>query len=156
MKKSTKKTLMALGIIFIFGLSSVAFVFSGVTDQQSAQFTQLTPLNKSVVDGDIDPRLEAAYIQNGFTFLKFYYNDTIDNNLISFADQAPEYFTTPAGRIQLIVLKIQSTATYARVLSINGAVDMTDLTADKIYNALCSSVIAPPAECVIGIINTTS
>jgi hypothetical protein len=154
MKKSTQKTLMALGIIFIFAMSSIAFVFSGFGQQQSNN--DLKPLDKYVVDEEIDPRLENAYIQGGFTFLKFYYNNTVDRNLVAFVEQAPDSFITPTGQIQLIVLKIQSPTTYARILNINGAVDLADLTTDKIFESLCANLISPPTECVISFINTTS
>lgn len=152
MKKSTQKVLMALGIIMIFGLSSIAFVFTGFGTQTGNE--QLKPLDTFVVDGEIDPRLESAYIQNGFTFLKLYYNDSIDNNLLSFVGQAPQYFTTPTGQTQLIVVKIRSPIiTYARILNINGAVDLSEPTPDNIFESLCSTLIAPPAECVANRIN---
>lgn len=151
MKKSTKKTLMALGIIFIFGMSSIAFVFSGFTQQQE----QLKPLDSFVVDGEIDQPLESAYIQNGVTFLKFYYNGSVDSRIASFVDQAPELFTTSAGQLQLIVLKIESPSTYARILNVNGAVDLAEITVDGLYDSLCTALLAPPPECVIGKINST-
>lgn len=145
---------MALGIIFIFGMSSIAFVFSSFEPQQSN--TQLKPLEKYVVDGEIDQQLEAAYIQGGFTFLKFYYNTTVDRNLVTFIEHAPESFTTPSGQTQLIILKIQSPRIYARVINVNTADDLSDLTTDKIFDSLCKSLISPPAECVVGFINVTS
>jgi len=144
---------MALGIIFIFAMSSIAFVFTGFGPQPA---NQLQPLDRFVVDGEISPQLENAYIQGGFTFLKFYYdNSSVDKNLVLFVEQAPELFTTSAGQVQLIVLKIESPATYGRIVNINGAVDVPDLNREKLFDSLCSSLIAPPVECVIGRINST-
>lgn len=144
---------MALGIIFIFAMSSIAFVFVGFSPVQQ---NQLQPLDRYVVEGEIDPQLESAYIQNGATFLKFYYNDGTDRRLVSFVESAPEQFTTPSGQIQMFVLKIQSPTTYARILNINGPVDLSDLNEGKIFDALCSSLLAPPTECVIGKLNAAN
>lgn len=144
---------MALGIIFIFALSSIAFVFTGFGPQETN--TDIKPLDSYVVNGDISSQLENAYVQGGFTFLKFYYNNETDPRIVSFAEQAPQLFTTASGQVQLIVLKIESPASYGRLVNINGAIDLPELTADSIYNSLCTSLIAPPPECAIGRINTT-
>lgn len=153
MKKSTQKTLMALGIIFIFAMSSIAFVFSGFGGQQTNE--KLKPLDKFVVDGEIDPRLESAYIQGGFTFLKYYYNSSADAQVTSFINQAPTSFTTPSGQTQIIVVRIQSSDTFARIVNLNGENEIRDLTNEKIFESLCSALISPPAECVVGVINST-
>lgn len=145
---------MALGIIFIFGMSSIAFVFSGFggnTNQQNG----LKPLDRYVVDGEIDQRLEDAYIQGGFTFLKFYYNSSADSRLVSFVEQAPELFTTSSGQVQLIVLKIASPTTYGRVININVAADIPEINRDTLFDSLCSALLSPPAECVIVRLNSS-
>ncbi len=155
MKKSTKKTIMALSIIVIFGMSSAAFVassFGGNLDQQS----ELKPLDRYVVDGPIDIRLENTYIQGGVTFLKIYKNDQIENSVIYFADQAPETFLTPSGQVQLIVLKINSTENYASIVNINGETRIDDISQDSIFDALCTYLLAPPTECAIRSLNLSS
>ena len=144
---------MALGIIFIFALSSIAFVFSGFAPQQTNE--QLKPLDSFVVEGEIDLRLEAAYIQGGFTFLKYFYGADADPQISSFIEQAPESFKTPSGQIQIIVIKIRSSDTLARIVNANGDVEVRDLTTDKIFDALCSTLTVPPTECVIGGINSS-
>ena len=152
MKKSTRKTLMALGIIFIFALSSIAFVFTGFSPQQSSQ---PQPLSGPVVEGEINPQLESAYIQSGYTFLKFYYNNEIDAQLVSFVNNAPETFATSGGQLQLIVVKIQSPTSYGRIVNINGAVDIPEMNVDTLFDSLCVSLLSPPPECVVGRINST-
>ncbi len=151
MKKSAQKTLMALSIVFIFGLSSIAFVFSGFGGQQQ----EPKPLDSFVVNGEIDPRLEDAYIRGGFTFLKFYYDETTDHTIASFVNEAPGYFTTPSGQKQLIVVKINSAQNYARIVNINGENDVFNLTDDKLFEALCNQLVAPPTECTIDLLNLT-
>ncbi len=155
MKKSTKKTIMALSIILIFGMSSAAFVvssFGGNLGQQD----QPRPLDRYVVDGLVDPQLENAYIQSGFTFLKLYKNDQIDNSIVLFFDQTPEIFLTPSSQVQLIVLKINSTENYADIINLNGQTRVDDLSQDGIFDALCTTLLAPPTECAIRSLNLSS
>src|SRR3989344_8036878 len=134
MKKSTKKTIMALFIVIIFGMSSAAFVFSGFGGNLGQQ-DELKPLDKYVVDGPINPQLENAYIQNGVTFLKLYHNELIDRRIVSFLDQAPETFTTPVGQVQLIVVKINSTENYVDIINLNGENRIDTLTQENIISA---------------------
>ena len=129
---------MALGIIFIFALSSIAFVFTGFSPQQSSQ---PQPLSGPVVEGEIN--------------LKFYYNNEIDAQLVSFVNNAPETFATSGGQLQLIVVKIQSPTSYGRIVNINGAVDIPEMNVDTLFDSLCVSLLSPPPECVVGRINST-
>lgn len=154
MKKSTQKMLMALGIIVIFGLSSIAFVFSGFApaDQQN----NLKPLDKFVVDGEIDPRLEDAYTRAGFTFLKLYYSNETARQIIAFAEQAPDSFTTPDGQRQLIVIKLQSSLNYAKINNLNGERDIFNVTTDKITEELCTYLVVQPTECALAALNLSS
>lgn len=154
MKKSTKKTIMALFIVIIFGMSSAAFVVSGLGGTINQQ-TQAKPLEGYVVDGPINPQLENSYIQNGVTFLKLYHNELIDGRIVSFVDQAPETFTTYGGQVQLIVVKINSTENYADILNINGENRIEILSQENIFNALCENLLAPPTECAIRSLNIT-
>ncbi|HIG96808.1 MAG TPA: hypothetical protein HA230_00460 [Candidatus Aenigmarchaeota archaeon] len=154
MRKSTQKTLMALSIILIFALSSIAFVFSGFQSGTNTN-TDLKPLESFVVNGEINQNLENAYLQNGFTFLKFYYDESADSNIVNMIDSVPESFTTPSGQQQVIVIKIKSQETYAKILNINGENDVFNITTDKIFDALCSSLIVMPTECTISALNLT-
>jgi len=153
MKKSTQKTLMAISIILIFALSSIAFVFSGFQSGQSTN--NLKPLENFVVDGEINQNLENTYVKNGFTFLKFYYNESTDSNILNMINNVPESFSTPSGQQQVIVIKIKSQETYAKILNINGENDVFNITTDKIFDALCSSLIVMPTECTISALNLT-
>ncbi len=154
MRKSTQKTLMALSIILIFALSSIAFVFSGFQGSQTTN-TDLKPLENFVVDGEINQNLENTYVQNGFTFLKFYYNESTDSGIVNMISSVPESFTTPSGQQQVIVIKIISQETYAKILNINGENDIFNITTDKIFDALCSNLIVMPTECAINALNLT-
>lgn len=151
MKKSTQKMLMALGIILIFGLSSIAFVFSGFAP--AGQQNDLKPLDKFVVDGEIDPRLEDAYTRAGFTFLKLYYSNETPLQVISFAEQAPDSFTTPNGQRQLIVIKLASPLNYASISNLNGNRDIFNLTTAIITEELCTYLVVQPTECALAALN---
>jgi len=153
MKKSTQKTLMAISIILIFALSSIAFVFSGFQSGQSTN--NLKPLENFVVDGEINQNLENTYVKNGFTFLKFYYNESTDSNILNMINNVPESFSTPSGQQQVIVIKIISQETYAKILNINGENEVFNITTDKIFDALCENLIVIPTECAINALNLT-
>jgi hypothetical protein len=153
MNKQTKKTLMSLSIILVFALSSIAFVFSGFGHNQQQQ--QLTPLTSFVVAGDIDPRLEEAYINAGYTFLKLYHGSSLDQSVIIFAEQAPSVFTTPTGQTQLVVQKLASPVDYATIVNGNGAEDYYNLTADVLLSGLCTHLIAASPECAVLGLNLT-
>ncbi|MFA4819513.1 MAG: hypothetical protein WC613_00980 [Candidatus Aenigmatarchaeota archaeon] len=154
MRKSTQKTLMALSIILIFALSSIAFVFSGFQTNQNTN-TELKPLESFVVDGEINQNLENTYVQNGFTFLKFYYNESTDSDIVNMISSVPESFTTPTGQQQVIVIKIISQETYAKILNINGENLVYNITTDKIFDALCLNLMVMPTECTISALNLT-
>ena len=156
MKKSTKKTIMALVIILIFGMSSAAFVVSSFGGNLSQQQNQLKPLDKYVVDGPIDQQLENKYIQGGVTFLKLYKNEHVDSSVISFVNQAPETFLTPSGQVQLIVIKINATENYANIINLNGENRVDDLSQDKMFDELCKALLSPPTECSIRALNLSS
>lgn len=145
---------MAISIILIFALSSIAFVFSGFQSGQNTN-TNLKPLENFVVDGEINQNLENTYIQNGFTFLKFYYNESTDTNIVNMINNIPESFTTPSGQQQVIVIKIISQETYAKILNINGENDVFNITSDKIFDALCLNLMVMPTECTISALNLT-
>ena len=147
MKKATKRMLVAIVIILIFGLSSVAFVVGGITGGHlgGGQQDELQPLTEFVVNGEIDPRLESAYIQGGFTVLKLFYTQAIP----AYTQQLPSMFVTNDNQIQLIVENIPSDREYATILNANGVVDLNNTSEESVYDALCSNVLFPPAECVL-------
>lgn len=136
-----KKRLFALFIIGTFLLSTIAFVVTGITGgQQETQKT--TELNSYVIEGDIDAQTEYQYASRGFTFLKFYYNETPP----AFLDALPYAF--PAGRdIQLYVLKIPDIQNYARIVNIQNDFRTENVTEESIVNDLCSRLIVVPVEC---------
>lgn len=155
MKKSTQKMLMAISIAFIFGMSSIAFVFFGFgapVDQQA----NLKPLDRFVLEEEVDPRLEDAYIRSGFTFLKLYYSDETPREIIAFAEQAPDSFTTPDGQKQLIVIKLDSSLSYAKITNFNVNNDIFNMTINKLTDELCISLVVQPTECALAALNISS
>jgi hypothetical protein len=147
-KKQTKKTIMSLAIIITFALSSIAFVFSGFLSPQQ-QTDQMKPLTSFVVNGDINPQLEQRYLSAGYTFLKFYYNSTIDPSLVAFVEQAPDTFKTNDGQIQLIVQKYEANENYASIFNINGQNDYYNITHDEVFQGICTQLLATSYECAL-------
>ena len=146
MKKQTRQRLMAISVLLILSMSSIAYVFY---DLIGTQTQQIKPLTGYVVDGEIDQQLEATYVQNGWTFLKVYYNDTIDTALTTFLNQAPQTFTTSQGQTQLVVQKLTSAKNYAVMSNLNGENTIYNMTIDDLYTGLCSNLMALPTECAL-------
>lgn len=151
MKKHTKQRLMAVFVLVVLSMSSIAYVFYNLTGQTEPQ---LKPLTSYVVQGEIDPQLESFYIQNGWTFLKIYSNWTLLSDIESFANQAPATFTTSNGQTQLIVQKIDGSG-YAVISNFNGENTLYNLTIDELYLGLCNNLMALPAECALIGLNFT-
>ena len=145
MKKSTQKRLMAISIVLIFALSSIAFVFTGFQQPQQ----QIKSLDSFVIDGEIDPQVQAAYVEGGFTFLKLYYNTETSADIIGFADAAPSYFTTPNGQVQLVSQKITSGTTYANIVNYQGDKYVANVTVDSLFSAICARLTVQSTECAL-------
>ncbi len=141
MKRETKKRLMVLAIVLTFAFSSIAFVVTGITGSVTQQ--EFKPLASPVVDGEVDPYTESVYVQNGYTFLKFYYSNTVP----SYINDLPSAMTTANGETQLIVVKIQSTDDLVSISNLDGAVEVKNVTQENIVDTLCKSLIATPIEC---------
>lgn len=142
MNRATKKRLMALIIVLTFGLSSVAFVVSGITGSL-INTQQFKPLEGYVLEGEINPYVESQYIQNGYTFLKYYYTSEVPE----YINAMPTSFPTNDGQIQLIVVKIKSSEDFVTISSINGAKEIKNITQETIINDLCNSLLVTPVEC---------
>ena len=149
MKKSTKKTLMALSIMLVFGLSSVAFVV-GSSFGATQSDTSIEPLTSYVIDGEINPQVEAAYIQGGFTFVKAYYNHNMSQEVMDFVSQTPELFQTPNRQTEIVAQRIFSSQNYVKIVNTNGEENILDPTPEKIYDELCLRLVVQPTECAIG------
>ena len=144
MKKSTKKTIASLIIILIFGMSTIAFVATGIFGAQNGQQKLL---DKNVIDGPIDPNLEGFYIQNQYTFLKYYYREK--DAIYDYVSQLPETMTLPTGEIQLFVERIESNESSATILNLKGSSDVANLTQQDIFNALCENLLFTPTDCLL-------
>lgn len=136
-------------IILIFGMSSIAFVATNLTGgHQQRQFQQLA---NSVVAGELDPIYESTYVQNGFTWLKFYYTSS-GPMFLSFVDSLPSTYTTNSGQIQLIVQKLNygyaGNQQYVIISSPQGVREIDAPDETKIVNALCELLTVTPAECI--------
>lgn len=151
MKKETQRTLMSAAIIITFALSSIAFVFGGFFNGggQVTAKTQSKQLDSYVLTGEVDPQTMQSYVDAGYTFMKLYYNSSIDQKIIVFAEQAPATFTTPTGQNQLYVQKIEGPTNYVTLVNANGSDDYYNLTQDEIFNALCTRLMAASPECAI-------
>ena len=146
MKKDTKKQLMALFIVLIFGLSSIAFFFTSFFGGLNQQQATTNPLDKFVLDGQIDSKVEDAYYKSGFTWMKVYYTDK-NEKLYSVVEQLPDIFKAPNGQTQLVVQRLQSNSTFISIYSVNGKEEVTSTDENEIVSKLCSIVVLPPADC---------
>jgi hypothetical protein len=150
MKKSTKKTIMALAIVLIFGLSSIAFFFTGLTGYGTQQTQAFKPLATNVVEGKLSEQYKQTYVQNGYTWIEFYY-DPSESMYASIADQLPAAFTTPSGQPQIVVQKINESyaneSMYFVVTSNNGIESLSGNETDKMLDVLCRLLSFPPIEC---------
>ncbi len=156
MKKSTKKLMMALGIILIFGLSSISFVatsfFGG--QQQQQQFQQLS---SPIVDGEVDLLTENTYVENGFTWIKYYYTET-DSEFMPFVESLPQAFPANPGQNQIIVQKInEKYLNETNYVVITSPAGQESFSPDKnmTVNALCRLLTIAPLECALRNFNGT-
>lgn len=147
MKPEDKKKWFALFILITFGLSTIAFVITGLTGSSnffSQQQEQFKPLDKYVLDEDVDPTTENEYLKRGYTLLKFYYADTAPLYL----EALPESLLADS-QIQLVVVRIKDENNYARIINFQNNKEITNLTEENMINELCSSLIVTPIECAL-------
>lgn len=136
---------MVTFIIFTFSFSSLAFFFTS-----SAPAEEFKPLENFVIDGELDAKTESVYVQNGFTSLKFFYNDT---DLIDYVNQLPELTMTNTNQVQLIVQKIPDTETFVSIKNYNNQEELRNITRSGIFLSLCRLLTITPVEC--GLLNRT-
>ena len=136
---------MVTFIIFTFSFSSLAFFFTS-----SAPVEESRPLENFVIDGELDAKTESVYVQNGFTSLKFFYNDT---NLIDYVNQLPELTMTNTNQVQLIVQKIPDKETFVSINNYNNQEELRNITRSGIFSSLCRLLTITPVEC--GLFNRT-
>jgi hypothetical protein len=153
MKKSTKKIVMSLFIILIFGLSSIAYVATSFFGPK--ENTQQNSVQSYFIDGNIDIQTENTYVQNGYTWIKFYSNGN-DNEFLAFVKNLPNTYTIPSGQHQIIVQKMstQVDETYILIESLQGQ-ERVGPEANSTVDALCKLLTIPPVECALKSINTT-
>lgn len=142
MKKSTKKTIMALSIVLVFGMSSIAYVVVSFTGGPVQ--SEFKPLDNFVVDGELEPTTAYQYYSWGYTFLKFYYTDDIPD----FINSLPDMFMTSDSRVQLIVEKIPANDTYINIMNFNSEETVYNLTEEAVYEALCNTLLVTPIDCL--------
>jgi len=152
--RGARAKIMVIVVIFILFSSSLAFIaintfsFTPGTDDGSTQ--QLTD---QIVRGDVNAATEQAYLQSGYTFLKYYYTPQTQ---LSSIESLPETFRTNTGAYQLFVVEIPSDVERAVISGPSGIAEADNLTYTAIVDALCDAVISPPPECTLeGILNAT-
>lgn len=151
MKKSTKKAVMALIIVLIFGLSSVAFFFTGLTGFQNNQNqNQFTPLTNSIVKGPLPAIYKQTYVQSGWTWIEVYAaepNTFVDQ----YIEPLPTTFVTPSGQPQIIVQEFNQTynneTLYTIMTSSAAEQSFSGADAEKLFSGLCTVLTYQPVEC---------
>ncbi len=145
MKKSTTQKIAVIMIIFLFGMSSIAFIITGLFGTtENGQKPKI--LDSFVVDGELDSITESDYYRKGFTIMKFYYSE---NSIIDYVNQLPEMTQAPNGAYQLIVEKIPADSTYAILAGPYGDEEIKNVTIQAIQDSLCSMLYYPPIECAL-------
>lgn len=151
---------MSVFIILIFGFSSIAFYASSVVSPQEGE---LKPLTSTVVEGDVDYRLEGAYVNAGFTWVR-YYDENMDSDplFVSYLDSLPQAMSTPNGQAQIIVQKLRqrylNESRYFIASNQRGQRTLSGPDETSVFNALCEILTVTPLECTISSIfnqNTT-
>lgn len=141
MKKTTKQRIGVLLVASIFIMSSIAYVITGAVNPSEEKPEEL---KKFVIDGELDPATENEYLRRGFTSMKFYYSES---GLISYVEQLPDYLRTNRNQIQIIVQKIPSNETYAKITGPYGEAELRNVTQSSIFDTLCNILLVTPVEC---------
>ncbi|MDI6721626.1 MAG: hypothetical protein QMD85_04500 [Candidatus Aenigmarchaeota archaeon] len=153
MKKSTKQKIVVIFIMLIFGMSSIAFVFLNIsgTGNTNAETKQLA---SPVIDEELDPQTESLYLQNGITFLRYYYTDK--DELFDYVSGLPNTLTTANGQVQLVVERIDGSERKVSISSLYGGNgDLDSVTQESIFSSLCNHLISTPPECALRAINSS-
>ncbi len=145
MRKATKQKIAVLMIIFLFGMSSIAYIITGLFGTREDVQKPKT-LDSFVVDSELDSITESDYYRKGFTIMKFYYSE---NSLIDYVGQMPEMTRAPNGAYQLIVEKIPADSTYVKLSGPNGDEEIKNVSSQAIQDSLCSMLYYPPIECAL-------
>ncbi|MCD6092637.1 MAG: hypothetical protein J7J38_01285 [Candidatus Aenigmarchaeota archaeon] len=151
MKKSTKKIILTMLIVFTMSVSVFAYALMSMTRDQNNRQNMITSF---IVDGNVSNEVKQRYIQQGITFLTLYYNENTSDDLVSLVEDLPARFTTSFGEYQIIIIKVydnETNQTYAVLESINGK-EMVNVTkADDMIKPLCAILSYPSIECVSNI-----
>jgi len=151
MKKSAKQKIVVVFILAIFGMSSIAFVFLSITGQVNS--VPQETIESPVLDREVSPNIESVYIQNGVTFLKYYYTEKDD--IYDYVGTLPNTLTTLDGGVQLVVERIQSDSRRMEIQSLYDSGEVESMTSQDIFGALCSHLVSTPPECLFASINST-
>ncbi|MFC2143467.1 hypothetical protein ACFLQN_03640 [Candidatus Aenigmatarchaeota archaeon] len=146
MKKTTQSKLMVLFVVLIFGMSTIAYVFMSATNFGSQESEQTELLEEYIIEGDIDPNIESQYVQNGYTFLKYYYNE---GTYFNYLESLPTLFQTNTGQMQLFIVKIPDEREFISINNLNGIQEIEELSEMTIFAELCGNLLSVPAECIL-------
>jgi len=153
MKKKNKQIIAALAMVLIFGFSSIAFVagsLTGVTQNSGA--AQLTSF---VIDGEVDAATQAAYMEAGYTFLKYYGagSDVLAENFIN---SLPSRLSTSDGQAQLFVINVQGDTQSVQIQSFSGFETANATDQNSVIESLCRLLTVTPIECSLRTLNETA
>lgn len=153
MKKSTKKLIISLIIIIIMGLSSIAYVATGIFGSENQQ--KSGELTSAIVKGEVASGTESTYVQRGYTWIKYYPNNA-DENFTAFIESLPQVYFTASGQIQIIVQELSDVNSSDTVVisSLNGQQSLSDKA--NITQSLCTLLYSPPIECLLSNNSTNS
>jgi hypothetical protein len=158
MKKSTKKFAISLFIILTFGLSSIAYVVTSFVNPSTQENPSAKQLSSYIVDNDVDPLTESTYVQNGFTWVKYYY-ENLDQKYLDFLQGLQETFSTPSGQKQIVIQKINSKylneTSYVIITSPAGQESFSP-DRNSAVSSFCRLLTITPIECTFRNINVTS
>ena len=155
MKKDTKKRLAALIVILIFGMSSLAFIITGISGQnnQPSDTKLQDDLQDYIVEYELDSATRQQIISAGFTLVTYYYTE---EKII--VDLYPTKYALNTGQPQIIVEKVKSDKDSMTISSSQNTETLENLEDQSIFSVLCKTLIVTPLDCVFiqGLENNTN
>ena len=151
MKKQTQKIIMTLIIVFLLGLSTIAFVILSATTlpENSAE---INPPEAQIIDGYVNESFREYYLQNGYTLMEYHYYIGCCKRIGPYIDFLPEALGN-----QLIIQKIEGSEYFINLESIAGKEEkIAPEDQSELLNSLCAVLVKSPMECGLLMMNQTN